>query len=219
VKNSRLIEGGAEHAAIEAVIDSAIRNLPLSKHHMNADFAVRKTRRQILSARSTIAAIADKRFQPSTKKAAIEELQQTSKTARAAAAAIDAMRAPALRFVERQHPGADLASLAQALHILANLSDCATLGDDDGPFIQKTGRPTLQNARFIAASASAAFEYYTGRRATITNRPGDSKRRGEFVGFLEAIFKAFDIQADAGSFAQDAAKTRKSLGVPATKAV
>jgi hypothetical protein len=78
----------------------------------------------------------------------------------------------------------------------------------------KRGAPRNSAASKLAGAASAAYEGYTGKRATVINDPITNDRGGPFVEFVEAIFKAAGIDANAANFAKEAAKIRYQVFGP-----
>jgi hypothetical protein len=78
----------------------------------------------------------------------------------------------------------------------------------------KRGAPRNSAASKLAGAASAAYEGYTGKRATVINDPITNDRGGPFVEFVEAIFKAAGIDANSANFAKEAAKIRYQVFGP-----
>ena len=66
----------------------------------------------------------------------------------------------------------------------------------------KRGANRKGDASHLAAVACAAYEEYTGKRATITTDPETSKRRGNFVGFVTELFAAAGIKGKCSQLCQ-----------------
>jgi len=76
----------------------------------------------------------------------------------------------------------------------------------------KVRAPVNIAARMVAQAGCAAFEAFTGRRATITTASATSNvRTGPFVSFVSELFLAARIDANAANYAKQVAEIRRKI--------
>jgi hypothetical protein len=99
--------------------------------------------------------------------------------------------------------------------LLVKGKEYSLIGTIDGA---KRGPKPKGAASHLAAATCAAYEAYTGKRATITTDPQSNERRGDFVRFVGDIFAVAGIKANAANYAKQAADIRRKVfGGPAVK--
>jgi hypothetical protein len=112
------------------------------------------------------------------------------------------MHSPALRAVEARSPKVEPLNLVDLLRSLAKAAESAINQPttDAAPVLR--GRRSNRKASDLADVARDAYEYYTGKRATITTDPITYKRSGEFLDFLSAVFDVAGVDADPVHYAR-----------------
>jgi hypothetical protein len=210
-------------------IDAAIKVLP-AKPSANLRFV----RLQILQAIDLVRRMDRPKFNPASQKVVNRELDKLATLVTALSDHIDDMHSNAIALVERQIPyisttafRSSLRSIVDAVErvdqnpkperqlLLVEGKECSLIGTIDGT---KRGPKPKGAASHLAAAACAAYEAYTGKRATITTDPKSNERRGDFVRFVGDIFAAAEIKANAANYAKQAADIRREVfGGPAVR--
>jgi hypothetical protein len=137
------------------------------------------------------------------------ELRDLIKRAVNLARHISDMHSPALRAIEAQSPKMEPLSLVDLLGSLVGAAESAIdrLPTDAAPV--RKGRYENRTALDLAGAALGAYEWYTGKRATITTHPVTSKRSGKFLDFVSAVFSAAQVDADPVHFAKEVIRPKK----------
>jgi hypothetical protein len=129
------------------------------------------------------------------------ELDTAAKIAAKLSKHIQSMHSPALRAVETQnvsplHLDTHLRSLIVAVERARG-----TLPVENHANV---GRPANASALLLAQSAHDVYEWYTGKRATISTHPQTGKRSGKYLEFVITIFDAAGLDADPVTYARQA---------------
>jgi hypothetical protein len=203
-------------------IEAAIKALPAKP---SANF--RLVRLEILQAIDLLRGLDRPEFKPISQKLINRELDELARRATALSEYISSMHSGALAPVERQIPYINttafhgtLRSIADAVEsvdrnpkpeqqlLLVEGKEYSLFGRMGGT---KPGPKFKAAASHLAAAACAAYEAYTGKRATITTDTKSNERRGDFVRFVRNIFAAAGVKADAANYAKQAADIRRKV--------
>ncbi|GAB0112722.1 hypothetical protein [Acidisoma sp. C75] len=142
------------------------------------------------------------------------EIEAVRKAAQNLADALHALHAPARAALGFRAGGAFQESSGIHLHLLSLIAHAENYQLEPIPPNAGLGRKSVPSDARFALELAKVYEFYTGRKATVSWNPTTEKRYGPFLDFVTDIFGACELTGSPISRAVEAAKTMQKIRPP-----